>query len=78
MKNILGKKEDLELFNADGTRVYKFEIHSTSYWNERTYDDNGNQLTYKDSDGATREFDVKEYTMEELTEKLGHNFKIKK
>ena len=99
MENILGKKENLELFNADGNRVYKFEIHSNGYlsertyddngktltfkdslcyWSERTYDDNGNELTYKDSDGVTRGFDVKEYTMEELTDKLGHNFKIKK
>jgi hypothetical protein len=119
MKNILGKKEDLELFNADGVRVYEFEIDlrgccyeytydsngneltfkdSLGYWGERTYDDNGNQLTYKDSDGywnertyddngnqltfknsrgVTKGFD-KEYTMDELIEKIGHNFKIKK
>jgi len=145
MKNILGKKEDLELFNADGDIVYEFEVYSSGncsertydcnsnmltfkdsygywseytydsdgrqltmknsdgYWSERTYDSDGrtltfkdsngtwsestydsdgNQLTYKDSYGTTRGFDkeceVKEYTMEELIEKLGHNFKIKK
>ena len=51
MKNILGKEEDLELFNADGVRVYKFEIHSYGYWFELTYDDNGKTLTSKDSNG---------------------------
>jgi uncharacterized protein RhaS with RHS repeats len=98
MKNILGKTENLELFNKDGKRVYQF----INYWDgvscEYTYDSNGNQLTYKDSggfsseytydsngmeltfknsNGVTRGFDIPEYTMEELVEKLG-NFKIKK
>lgn len=140
MKNILGKEEGLDLFNVDGVRVYKFTKYSYGYWDERTYDsngnlltckksdgywdehtydsngnrltfknsygywwerkfndngnvltfkdsnsywsertcdDNGNELTFKDSDGVTRGFD-KEYTMEELIEKIGHNFKIKK
>jgi len=99
MENILGKKENLELFNADGVRVYKFAINSDGYWSEHTYDSDGNELTYKDSDGywsehtydsngneltyknsdgVTRGFEVKEYTMDELIEKIGHNFKIKK
>jgi len=121
MKNILGKDESLELFNADGVRVYKFTKKSNGYRWEHTYDSNGKELTYKDSDGywheytydnngnlltakdsngyswkrtytydnngnlltcknsdgVTRGFD-KEYTMEELIEKIGHNFKIKK
>ena len=98
MKNILGTTEDLELFNKEGKKVYEFDKNSNGSWRERTYDSNGNTLTYKDSsgfwiertydsngkeltfktsDGVTRGFDIPEYTMEELVEKLG-NFKIKK
>ena len=50
---------------------------SEGYWYEYTYDEKGNILTYKNSEGVTRGFDIPEYTMEELVEKLG-NFKIKK
>ena len=119
MKNILGKTENLELFDRDGRRVYKFikdsygniseftydldgkELtykdlygysfeytrdsngntltykNSDGFSSEYTYDLDGKELTYKDSDGVTRGFDIPEYTMEELVEKLG-NFKIKK
>ena len=66
--------------------------NSDGYWYECTYDNNGNELTFKNADGIYRikgEFVTKkefeafvngtpEYTMEELTAKLGHNFKIKK
>ena len=98
MKNILGKTENLELFNKEGKKVYLFHknsdgitfeltynsngkvltfknSHGHSY--EYTYDSSGNELTYKDSNGITRGFDIPEYTMEQLVEKLG-NFKIKK
>ena len=51
--------------------------NSEGYWSERTYDDKGKELTYKNSYGVTRGFDIPEYTMEELVNKLG-NFKIKK
>ena len=50
---------------------------SSGYSYEYTRDSNGNIITYKDSDGFTRGFDIPEYTMEELVNKLG-NFKIKK
>ena len=50
---------------------------SNGYWYEYTRDSNGKELTYKDSNGITRGFDIPEYTMEQLVEKLG-NFKIKK
>jgi YD repeat-containing protein len=50
---------------------------SDGYSCEYTYDSNGNILTYKNSNGVKRGFDIPEYTMEELVEKLG-NFKIKK
>ena len=65
---------------------------SNGFWHESTYDENGNELTFKNSKGyyrirgeyVTKEvFEVfvngtPEYTMEELIAKLGHNFKIKK
>ncbi len=65
---------------------------SNSGWYEITYDDNGDELTYKNSFGeyiikgkevTKEEYEVfvngtPEYTIEELTAKLGHNFKIKK
>jgi uncharacterized protein RhaS with RHS repeats len=50
---------------------------SNGYSSERTYDSNGKELTYKDSNGVSRGFNIPEYTMEELVERLG-NFKIKK
>ena len=50
MKNILGKTEELELFNKDGKVVYRFckNLYGFSY--EYTRDSNGKVLTYKDSD----------------------------
>jgi YD repeat-containing protein len=119
MKNILGTTENLELFNKDGRLLYNFYKGSDAYSYERTYDSNGNvltfkdstgysseytydsdgreltyknsigysyeytrdsdgrELTYKSSTGVSRGFDIPEYTMDELVEKLG-NFKIKK
>jgi hypothetical protein len=119
MKNILGKNEDLKLFNDKGKKVYEYYAYSDGacceytfdekgneltyknsdgywyertcdengnrltyknsdgYWSECTYDDKGNLLTYKDSHSITIGFDIPEYTMEELVNKLG-NFKIKK
>jgi YD repeat-containing protein len=50
---------------------------SDGYSSEYTYDSNGKELTFKDSDGIKRGFDIPEYTMEELVEKLG-NFKMVK
>jgi YD repeat-containing protein len=44
---------------------------------ECTYDSDGKELTYKNSNGFSCGFNIPEYTMEELVEKLG-NFKIKK
>jgi hypothetical protein len=77
MKNIFGTTENLELFDRDGRLLYNFYKGLYGYSAETTYDSNGNELSYKNSDGVTRGFDVPEYTMEELVEKLG-NFKIKK
>ena len=62
MKNILGTQEDLKLYNKAGNLVYKFTKDSDGYSWERTYDENGNELTYKDSDGEERGFDIPEFT----------------
>ena len=48
---------------------------SKGFWCERTYNDKGNVLTFKNSKGIKRGFDIPEYTMEYLVEKLG-NFKL--
>ena len=56
MKNILGKLEDLRLYNARGVLVYKFYKDYDSYWCERTYDDKGSRLTYKKSTGYWWEY----------------------
>ena len=60
MKNILGNTEELELFNKEGKKVYHFYKDSDGFSWERTYDSNGNGLTYKDSNGNsyTRGFDI--------------------
>ena len=62
-----------------GKEIY-FE-DSEGYWEKREWDDNGNEIYYEDSDGTIKDDrpkPVPEYTMEELVDKLGHNFKIKK
>jgi YD repeat-containing protein len=56
MKNILGKHEDLELFNDKGKKVYKYYKNSDGFWSEYTYDEKGNMLTCKDSAGDWREY----------------------
>ena len=56
MKNILGKTENLKLFNKAGKRVYQFCKNSRGYSCERTNDSNGNTLTYKNSDGFSYEY----------------------
>lgn len=60
--------------NSNGNELTFKDSKGFSY--EYTRDSNGNILTYKDSNGNTRGFDIPEYTMEQLVEKLG-NFKIK-
>jgi YD repeat-containing protein len=51
MKNVFGKQEELELFNKEGELVYDFKQLSNKVWVERTFNNKGNLLTYKDSDG---------------------------
>ena len=52
MKNIQGTEENLELFNENGIKVYKYYKDSNGYSCEYTRDSNGNLLTYKNSDGT--------------------------
>ena len=54
MKNILGTQEDLRLYNKAGNLIYEF-IELLSGYTERTYDENGNKLTYKTSSGFSWE-----------------------
>jgi len=49
-KNILGTKENLELFNENGVRVYKY-YNSGVLSSEIIYNSNGQQLTCKRSNG---------------------------
>jgi hypothetical protein len=46
MKNILGKHENLELFNDKGKKVYEYYKGSDGYWYEYTYDKKGNEYDY--------------------------------
>jgi hypothetical protein len=94
MKNILGTTEALRLTDENGVLRYRYNRdaqrtydsngnrltyeNSGGFWEKSTYDSSGNELTYESSYGTKRGFDTPEYTMEELTKKLGHNFKIKK
>jgi YD repeat-containing protein len=63
-------------YNSNGKELTYED--SDGFWNKLTYDSNGNELTYENSNGVKRGFDIPEFTMEELIEKLGYNFKIKK
>jgi hypothetical protein len=49
--------------------------HSTGYWCKFTRDSYGKELTYENSYGDKRGFDIPEFTMEQLVEQLG-NFKL--
>ena len=63
----------------NGNELY-FE-HSDERWFKKQYDDKGNEIYYENSNGHIidkRPKPTPEYTMEELVNKLGHNFKIKK
>jgi len=73
--------KDSKGYSCEYTRDSEGKIltykNSNGYSYEYTYDSRGNILTYKNSNGFTQGFDIPEYTMEELVQKLG-NFKIKK
>ena len=82
MKNIKEylKSDDKEirLYHKNGKmRIWYFEALNGD-WRESTYDDNGNELTYKNSRGVERGFDIEEMTMEEICKALGKTIKITK
>ena len=51
MKNLLGTTENLKLYDKNGTLIYNFFENSSGYSYKRTYDSNGNILTYENSKG---------------------------
>jgi hypothetical protein len=66
-------------YDDKGNQIY-FE-NSNGYWSKYEYDDKGNPIYNENSDGYimdNRPKSIPEYTMEELINKLGYNFKIKK
>ena len=65
----------------DDKRNQIYYEDSNGYWSKSEYDDNRNEIYYENSNGHIidkRPKPTPEYTMEELVNKLGHNFKIKK
>jgi hypothetical protein len=55
--------------------------NSNGYWWKQEFDENNNQIYYENLNGTitvNRPKSTPEFTMEELTAKLGYNFKIKK
>jgi len=56
MKNALGKKESLTLYNDKGNLVYSFFTYQSILCSERTYNDRGDLLTFKNSDGDWSKF----------------------
>ena len=66
MKNALGTKEDLELFDKNGVKVYSFYACTNGLSVRLTYDSHGHILTHKDSDKFwskyTRDLDGNELT----------------
>ena len=62
-----------------GNEIYYEE--SSGCWVKKEFDNNGKEIYWEDSNGViinNRLKPVPEYTMEELVNQLGHNFKIKK
>ena len=51
MKNKLGKREDLKEYHENGELAYEFRVVTDSYCWERTYDNQGNKTSYKESVG---------------------------
>ena len=66
-------------FDKNNNEIYWED--SIGYWEKQEFDKNNNQIYFEDSDGYIidkRPKSTPEYTMEELVEKLGFEFKIKK
>jgi hypothetical protein len=66
-------------YDLNNNRIY-WE-NSNGYWVKQEFDSNNNEIYSEDSYGYIidkRPKSTPEYTMEELVEKLGYEFKIKK
>jgi hypothetical protein len=66
-------------FDKNNNEIYYED--SNGYWSKKEYDKNNNEIYYEDSSGLiidNRSKPTPEFTMEELTAKLGFEFKIKK
>ena len=66
-------------FNKNNNQIYLED--SCGYWWKQEFDENNNRVYYENLNGTIRDNRPKptpEFTMEELIEKLGYNFKIKK
>jgi hypothetical protein len=59
MKNIQGTEEKLKLYHKNGEVAYYYYKDSNGYSWEYTFDEQGNERTFKNSDGVTRGFDTK-------------------
>jgi YD repeat-containing protein len=51
MKNILGETKTLKEYHSNGEKSYDFITFSSGYSYECTYDKNGKELTFKNSNG---------------------------
>ena len=56
MKNILGTTENLTFYNKEGKQAYEFDTYPSGNFYEKTYDEKGNILTYKNSKGYSKEY----------------------
>ena len=56
MKNILGKEEELKLYNEEGKLVYRYYFDQDGNSYEYTRDSMGNTLTAKNSKGVSQEW----------------------
>ena len=66
-------------YDANNNEIY-FE-NSNTFWYKKEFDKNNNVIYYEDSNALiidNRPKSTPEFTMEELVEKLGYDFKIKK
>ena len=66
-------------FDSNNNRIYWED--SSGYWEKHEYDKNNKLIYWEDSSGRIvdkRPKPTPEFTMEELVEKLGYEFKIKK
>jgi len=55
MVNRLGIAENLSEYNDNGILIYSFGINSDGFCKEYIFDDDGNELTFKDSNGHLSE-----------------------